>query len=247
MVYRPWHERSIRHGMTLIDSNYPDAEIESSIRPLLNNLEVAGVLIPRQTHGDNVVVVDSEDEWSERFEEQRLLRSDAADAVVASPASSRRYGIGIRTADCVPILIEGITTEGRALWGAVHAGWRGLACGVIAAACRKIKERGTLIEAALFACGGGGVYEVGEEVLQAIGDSAVYSRKDSGKALLDLGATAARQLEKFLPTQKIGVAEMCTISSKEKTDSGTEKQLFHSFRRDGDRSGRSVTFVVLEA
>ena len=247
LAYRPWWERSILHGMTLIDMNFHDTQIESAVDVLLSNLDVAGTIVPKQIHGADVVVVDSEEEWSRRIEEGSLLRTDVADAVVALPSSSRRVGIGIRTADCVPILVEGVTPQGVSIWGVIHAGWRGLACSVIEATCMKMQERATIIEAAVFACGGGGVYEVGDEVLQEIGGFAVYTRNHDGKALLDLAETAARQLEKFLPREKIGVAGMCTISAKEITAHGDENKLFHSFRRDGERSGRSVTFVILDA
>jgi copper oxidase (laccase) domain-containing protein len=244
LAFRPWWERSIIHGMTLSDIDFTDAEIETSVGSFLSELEVGAIIIPRQTHGAEVVVVDSEREWSQRVQERRLLRTDAADAVVALPSSSLRCGIGIRTADCVPIIVEGVTSHGVATWSVIHAGWRGLACSVIEAACKKMRELGALTEAAVFACGGSGVYEVGEEVLDAIGESAVYEQNADGRALLDLGETAARQLEKFLPREKISVAGMCTITSKERDINGRESQLFHSFRRDGVRSGRSVTFVI---
>ncbi len=244
LAYRPWQERFIIHGMTLSDIHFPDAEIESSVSSFLSNLEVGEIIIPRQTHGADVVVVDSEHEWSQRIEDRRLLRTDAADALVARMPSHRRSGIGIRTADCVPILVEGVTSDGVPLWGAIHAGWRGLACSVIEAACLKMRERGAIKEAAIFACGGSGVYEVGEEVLNEIGESALYVRKNDGKALLDLAGTAARQLEKFLIREKIAVADMCTITANERDSNGAENHLFHSFRRDGERSGRSITFVT---
>jgi copper oxidase (laccase) domain-containing protein len=106
-----------------------------------------------------------------------------------------------------------------------------LACGVIAKTVAALEG---LVDAAVFAAAGGERYEVGREVVDAIGASAVYRQTADGKYILDTAATAIKQLAEYnaaLPTKS---AEICTLSDER----------FHSFRRQADLCGRSVTFVV---
>ena len=132
----------------------------------------------------------------------------------------------ISTADCVPVVLRGSTG-----WGLVHAGWRGLANGIIGKVAHGLGE---VVEAAIFACAGGEVYEVGPEVIEAIGKTASYRAATNGKFLLDTAETAAAQLRTVLFSEAIEKSGICTIRD----------QRFHSHRRDGERAGRSITFVA---
>ena len=259
LAYRPWWERGIRHGMTLADLDFSDDKLLLATSALGKAQNFSEILIPKQNHGSDVVFVGSRSEWIARKSEDRLLRSDVADAVVAVAArggdGDTPVAIGIRTADCAPIILEGISSDGLPLWSVIHAGWRGLACGVIRSACERMRERGEVVSAAVFACGGRLAYEVGHEVIEAIGSTAVFEPGVSEKLLLDLGATASKQLQEFIARDAIAVSQYCTISavdafaatplptSDTTREIGRETQVFHSFRRDAAQSGRSVTFV----
>ena len=87
-------------------------------------LPPAGVVRPRQVHGVEVA----------RVVETKTLTVDAAHAVVSTLPG---LPVAVVTADCVPILLA--STSGRAV-AAVHAGWRGLAAGIVAAAARRLGE-----------------------------------------------------------------------------------------------------------
>jgi len=92
-------------------------------------------------------------------------------------------------------------------------------------------------EALVFACAGAHTYEVGDDVIESLkGRNAVYSEVagSPGKYLLDTGATAARQLARAVPSLEISISEVCTIRDT----------TFHSYRRDGAKAGRNVTFIV---
>lgn len=99
--------------------------------------------------------------------------------------------IAVRTADCVPILVVG-----DGVVGAIHAGWRGLAAGVIPAAMEQMRFCG-----ALTAVVGPSIcqdcYEVGEEVVDGIArwvDPEVFVDRSRDKPHVDVAAAAVAQL-----------------------------------------------------
>jgi copper oxidase (laccase) domain-containing protein len=158
-----------------------------------------------------------------------LLRFGEYDAVIAPLVQNvpgERVAYAIATADCVPVVLRG--SRG---WALVHAGWRGLANGIITKVADALDE---VVEAVIFACAGGDVYEVGPEVTQAIGGTASYRPGRNGKALLDTAATAEAQLRAGRCLEGVEKSGICTITDAR----------FHSHRRDGERAGRSITFVA---
>ena len=120
-------------------------------------VELAGLRRPRQVHGNAVTT-------AQRCE-ARL--PPEADAVVSEEVGVR---VAVTTADCVPILLAG--ESGRAV-AAVHAGWRGLAAGVIAASLAALRDRIAGSEKIVAAIGphiGPCCYEVDEPVLAAMAE-----------------------------------------------------------------------------
>jgi YfiH family protein len=138
----------------------------------------------------------------------------------------------VLTADCLPVAL--VAPGAVAM---LHAGWRGLAGGVLAAGVqglRRLGARGEL-SAALGPAAGGCCYEVGEEVHAAFAALAPAARE--GRRL-DLRAIARHLLE------EAGVAEvhdcgLCTICS--------DPALFFSHRRDAGVTGRQAGIVWLAA
>jgi YfiH family protein len=197
------------------------------------SLAPEGCLCPRQVHGAGVA----------RAETWRASRPvPEADAVVASRAGAV---VGVVTADCVPILLAASEGVGVA---ALHAGWRGLARGVVRAGVAELaRAAGVGTERLVAAIGphiGACCYEVDAPVLDALrgelGSAALTSatavRTDHW--MLDLGALAALALERAgLPRASIGTATArCTACDRGR---------FHSYRRDGARAGRLAHFVAV--
>jgi YfiH family protein len=149
--------------------------------------------------------------------------------------------VGVVTADCVPILLAG---EDARIAAAVHAGWRGLAEGVIGAALDALRTAGAAPEtlvAAIGPCIGACCYEVDEPVLArlrarfpgGLGRHAHATRP--GHARIDLGALARLELEAALPRGAVGaLADACTRC---------DARRFESYRRDGARAGRLVHWI----
>lgn len=230
LVYRPWWEEGILHGMTLADLDFKGVTMASSEKLVCVAFGITDLAVPQQVHGDRFCDLRTAESLENLLSEKgTLFKSVECDALIAPTQQTipaRRVAFGVMAADCVPILVRA-----RSGWAAIHAGWRGLACGVIAKTVASLEGR---VEAAVFAAAGGGCYEVGREVVDAIGTSAVYRKTADEKCLLDTAATAIRQLEECSASLRAESAEICTISD----------QRFHSFRRQGESCGRSVTFVV---
>jgi YfiH family protein len=141
-------------------------------------------------------------------------------------------GVGpmVLTADCLPIALGG---EGAIAM--LHAGWRGLASGVVAEGVRAVLELGARgpLAAAIGPGAGPCCYEVGEEVharfAAAHGDSVRQGRN------LDLKAIARHELER-VGVHEIHDSRLCTICSA---------ALFFSHRRDQGITGRQAGIAWL--
>lgn len=124
----------------------------------------------------------------------------------------------VLTADCLPIALAG-----EQALGMVHAGWRGLAGGVIE---EGVARTGPVAAAAIGPCARGCCYEVGDEVRGALG------LEPAGRpALIDLPAIAAERL-RAAGVERIDDCGLCTMCS--------DPSLFFSHRRDGPRTGRQA-------
>jgi len=136
----------------------------------------------------------------------------------------------VLTADCLPIAIAG-----RNAVTMVHAGWRGLAGGIVAEGVRAVRELGAEgpLEAAIGPGAGACCYEVGEEVhreFAGYGDGVRRGRN------LDLKAIARLQLERA-GVRTVHDVDLCTICS--------DRSLFFSHRRDRGVTGRQAGIVWL--
>jgi YfiH family protein len=139
--------------------------------------------------------------------------------------------VGVKTADCLPILLVDEERHGVA---AVHAGWRGTVSGIVKAAIRKMREEFGTNPAHLHAAIGPGIgeccYEVGPGVAAQFGEA--------GPTHVDLAETNRKQLlEAGLDKSRIYLAGLCTMCCVED---------FHSWRRDKEQAGRMLSFVGIK-
>jgi len=149
-----------------------------------------------------------------------------------------RLGLVVRTADCVPIVMYAPADN---IVAAVHAGWKGTAEHIAKKTVEKLAGEFGVDPALLFVymgpAAGPCCYEVGSEVAALFNES-VLTREDKGNARLDLKAANAAQLrEAGVPAENIDVDPLCTI---------TENTLLHSWRRDGERSGRMLSVIFMK-
>jgi polyphenol oxidase len=178
-----------------------------------------------QVHGTTVQRVRGPAPNGERDAEADLPPdSKAQPDVEADGQATSVAGIGalVLTADCLPVALG---TEGAV--AIVHAGWRGLAAGVLEEGVRALRELGG--EGDLIAVSGPGsgpcCYEVGEEVHAAFGGAHRVARAPARN--IDLKAVARDRL------QAAGVGEVRDVAACTICD-----ERFFSYRREGARAGR---------
>ncbi len=205
-------------------------EDESTVRANRVLLERAFALpsSPRwlhQVHGDRVLRLTSE----------VLDGEPQADAAFTSAPG---VVLAILTADCLPVLV--CADDGSEI-AAIHAGWRGLATGVIDACVRRMATPPARLLAWLGPGIGAASYEVGVEVREALlrrdaAAEAAFSPTRLGHWRCDLYAMAHRRLS-ALGLERIFGGSCDTFADPR----------FYSYRRDGARSGRMASLIWIAA
>ena len=185
------------------------------------------LLLVRQVHGVGVAIArrGTSGSWA----------LPTADIIISDDPS---VAIGVRVADCAPILLHDPVTHAV---GAVHAGWRGAAAGAATRAVRAMeKEFGTHapdLVAAIGPCLGQCCGEVGPDVVEAFragGERASidawFTPGTGDRSYLDLERANRDQLERAgLGADSIFGAGLCTKTHRER---------LHSYRGDHEAAGR---------
>lgn len=187
--------------------------------------------------------------WLKQVHGTRVVRIGAGDVgrdpISADAAWTDQPGVActVMVADCLPVLFA--SSDGRVV-AAVHAGWRGLAGGVLEATLAALREGAGVDAAAVVAwlgpCIGPRAFEVSADVLKAFGalgraDPRFVSRplaNGSPRWLADLQALASARLA-AAGVQQVTSNRLCTWEGGSR---------FFSFRRDG-RTGRMAASVWL--
>ncbi len=163
----------------------------------------------------------------------------AREGCEADGVYTRQAGVvcAVMTADCLPVLL----CERHGRWvAAVHAGWRGLAAGVIESAIACLATPGGEMLAWLGPAIGPRAFEVGGEVREVFvaRDAAAaehFTPSPAGRWLMDIYGLARRRLA-ALGVEQVYGGGWCTVE-----DGGR----FFSYRRDG-RTGRMASLVWIE-
>lgn len=179
-----------------------------------------------QVHGDSVKNVRTEADIDSTGEKHDGLTSNLDGLLV-----------GVKTADCVPILLGDPVTKSYA---AVHAGWRGTAESIVQKAIKKMTaEFGTVSKDLICAIGpsaGCERYEIGQDVIDAFEQNfstsgKLFKETRPGHALIDLKSANRDQLEAVgVKFENIYTAPFCTM---ERID------LFFSYRVEKAKFGRT--------
>jgi YfiH family protein len=190
--------------------------------------------------------VPAEPFWLEQvhgIEVARLPPSSALGSIRADASVAREAGVVcvVMTADCLPVLF---CNDAGTVVSAAHAGWRGLASGVLEAALAAIGEKPGQVMAWLGPAIGSNAFEVGDEVREAFlasdpGARGAFSPRESGgKWFADIFMLARRRLERAgMRQEKIYGGGVCTVS---------ENGRFYSYRREAV-TGRFASMVWLDA
>jgi YfiH family protein len=189
--------------------------------------------------------------WQIHSAEVRVVR-DSADAkdgnykMDALVSDAENVLLGVKTADCVPVLIGDVRTKAFA---AIHAGWRGTVQSIVVKAFEKMRENyGTSAKDLICAIGPAATcknYEIGQDVIDRFaenfpGSEHLFTPTKENHALIDLHAANKEQLIKLgAAPENIRVAPLCTM---ERND------LFFSYRKEKKlygKTGRLMSVIGL--
>lgn len=179
-----------------------------------------------QVHGDGVKIVETQQDVEETEEKFDALVSDLENVL-----------IGVKTADCVPVLIGDVRTKAFA---AVHAGWRGTLQTIVIKAIEIMQENfGSNSKDLICAIGpaaGCKNYEVGQDVISAFEEKfstggKLFTPTKENHALIDLFTANKDQLLSIgVLEENIFTVPFCTM---ERTD------LFFSYRKEKKINGKT--------
>lgn len=210
------------HGFTTRSVGFDTAKIAEHTK-----ISQDKIFHVEQVHGDNVVIID---------EKTRRENLPPADALVTNLPGIL---IGVRTADCLPILLY---DSKKQVVAAIHAGYKGILSDVILKTLTVLMQTmGCRLENLNFVFGPAicvAHYEVGDEVIAAFrerfGVRFAYDRATYPKPHLDIAATARMTLEdEGLFHRNFTDLGLCTFENEE---------LFYSHRRQKDE-GRQFNFI----
>jgi YfiH family protein len=215
-------------NLGVLTDDAPAAVTENRRRlALALGLEPEQVVFSRQVHGTHLLDHGEGSSQSRGSFRTYTDRKEPRDGVPEADGHVV-HGPGVAplvfVADCLPVALYG--PGGLAM---VHAGWRGLAGGIVGAAAEAVEANTAAIGPGVGPC----CYEVGEEVLDAfddLGDGIAAGR------MLDL-PEVARRLVARAGVDRVESAGHCT---------GCEPELFFSHRRDHGRTGRQAGIAWIE-
>nr|WP_244816059.1 peptidoglycan editing factor PgeF [Caballeronia sp. Lep1P3] len=181
---------------------------------------------------------------------QAVIDARASGPTRADASVTDRAGVVsvVMTADCLPVLF--CDDEGRAV-GAAHAGWRGLAGGIIEKTGERVAALAGAPASKLNAYLGPAIgplaFEVGEDVLDAFVSACDTRRRDATAAAFEATGTAGKYLADIYALARLRLADIgidaarihggthCTV---------TESERFYSYRRDRV-TGRMAAMIWL--
>lgn len=201
--------------------------------------DVASAVAENRAHLQRQLQLPAEPLWLDQVHGSRVVSSaDAGHRPAADASVSREPGrvCAVMTADCLPVLF--CDRAGTAV-AAAHAGWRGLAAGVLEATVEALAVAPEMLLAWLGPAIGAQAFEVGDEVREAFTRlhaqaGAAFVSRPNGRWLADIYRLARMRLQGAGVTAVYG-GGYCTYS---------DARRFYSFRRERV-TGRMASLIWL--
>lgn len=213
-------------------------KILTNRRILCETLDISTdhLIFPKQTHTATVKEITEDFFLLDAASKKQYLLD--TDAVVTH---LRGVFVAIKTADCVPVLLF---DPNKKVVAAIHAGWRGTVQEIVSVTISHMAKAYETNPSDLWAGIGPSIspslYEVGEEVWSQFDPAFCQPTQpiNKEKRLLDLWGANQHQLRSSgVPEDQIEIAKICTLSNPHQ---------FFSARRDGAKTGRMATGIMLK-
>lgn len=213
------------YGFNLSYSISDDREIvEKNRKEFFEQIGLSNesISFQRQIHSDIIQVVDCSGDCGQ------------SDALITN---KKGLGLAVIIADCTPIFIYDNKNH---IIAAVHAGWRGTEQNILGKTLDKLSNDFNSKPGELNVYIGPSIsqnnYEVGDEVATKFDNK--YLHRNDRKYLLDVSWINYDILLEFgVPKVQIQKSVLCTFEYSD---------LFHSYRRDGSLSGRSIGVIAMK-
>lgn len=194
-------------------------------------LTIENTVSARQSHTDNVRVVQESDRGEGLLKDCKIYDTDAL------VTNLKNTPLLVFSADCIPVLFA--DKDGRAI-GAAHCGWRGTRLKIAAKAVRVMCEEFNILPKNIIAAIGPGIgrccFETGADVAEQFDEKFVFAA-ENGKYFVDLKAANASALESAgVLKENIFVSDICT-----KCRCGE----FYSYRAQKEKTGRQGAFIEI--
>ena len=202
-------------------------------------IDIENLYTPKQSHGNSIAIIDNDFLLKPSDQKEALLTN--VDALITNV---KNIGIGITTADCVPILIYDPQNQ---VLAAIHAGWRGTVQHIASKTLKKMQQTfGTKPKDVLVGIApsiSAVRFEVGDEIGEAFREAKYqienfsYRHETSGKLHIDLQEANTIDLTNIgVKRSNIENSKLCSYSNPD---------LFFSARRQTIKSGRMMTGGIL--
>jgi YfiH family protein len=220
----------ISHGLIIknTEQNLSTPGKKNTLRKLLEKIspEEKYVIVPQQVHKAGCLTIKKGTPLQKRYKGDAIL------------TNRKDIFLSVSVADCLPVFL--IEPE-RKVVGLIHAGWRGTILGIARETIRKAKNEfgcrpedfTLLFGPAIQKC----CYEISEEIAILFNKDCLI-RISGQKTKLDLTYANLKQFVNCGVKEKriFGIND-CTCCNEE---------MFHSFRRDGDKAGRMIAFLGMK-
>jgi YfiH family protein len=217
----------ISHGFTIKSKEQALSTqvTKNNLRRLLRKIssKEKHIIVPQQVHVNGCVTIKKGDGLKKKYRGDAIL-TNRGDIFLT-----------ISVADCLPIFL---VEPKRKVVGLIHAGWRGTLLGIAKQAIRRAKKEfgcnpedfTLLFGPAIQKC----CYEISDGIAILFEEDCL-TRSPGEKPKLDLIFANLKQfLDCGVKRKKVFASNKCTCCNKE---------MFHSFRRDGDKAGRMIAFL----
>ena len=232
-------ERNLNKVSFSVRGSYAEGEVKESYSKVAQYFNVLKENITKSTqiHEDNILILENRHIGMGVTKQSDIKNADGL------ATDKKNIPLCIFSADCVPVLFA---DKNKKAVIAVHAGWKGTAKEITKKAFTIMTDTFGIDKKDILCAIGPAIdkccFEVSDDVIESMAHipdiSLCYEKKKNGKYQLDLKKVNKQILLSCgADKNNIDVIPLCTKC---------EDELFHSYRREGEKAGRNAAFIIAD-